>query len=123
MHESRINRARGTMAKVLSLNELKLILPEIHNVCDKWYSIGLELDLSVDYLEDLDTKLSDDKIDVSTCLRKVLVEWLKSNQATWSTLIEVLNSDIVKGNALANVLQKKYSTLSVGKNCFMDNQT
>ena len=104
------------MAKLkLSLNELKLILPEINSICDKWYHIGLALDLPVDYLEDLDTQLSDDKIDVGSCLRKVLVEWIKSDQATWPILIKVLSSDLVKGKRVASVLQRKYGGSSPGK--------
>ena len=95
------------MNQVLTLNDLKLIFTELHEVCDKWYGIGLELDLSVDYLEDLEANFS---VDESTCLRKVLVEWLKSKQATWASLIKVLNSDIVKGSPLAKALQRKYST-------------
>ena len=99
-----------TMARVLSLTDLKVILTELQDVCDKWYGIGLEMELPVDYLEDLDAE----DFDASTCLRKVLVEWLKSKKGTWQSLVKVLNSDIVKGKALAEVLQKKYSTSSAG---------
>ena len=95
------------------MNDLKLIFSELHDVCDKWYSIGLELDLSVDYLEDLDIKHSGDK---TTCLRKVLVEWLKSNEATWLMLIEVLNSSIVQEQSLAEFLRKKYGASGKGHN-------
>ena len=102
------------MAK-LSLNDLKLILQEVQSAGNKWYDIGLQLDLSVDFLEDLDSKLSKKKIDVTTCLRKVLVEWLKSNQASWLLLIRALRSDLVKGKKLANALQRKYGVPSLGK--------
>lgn len=99
----------------LSLNELKLVLSEISSICDKWYCIGFELDLPVDYLEDLDTQLTDKQIDVARCLRKVLVEWIKSNQATWPTLIRALSGDLVKEEGLASVLQRKYSGSSFGE--------
>lgn len=95
------------MAK-LSLNELKLVLSEVSSICEKWYCIGFELDLPIDFLEDLDTQLCDEKIDVGSCLRKVLVEWIKSNQATWLTLIKALGGDLVGEGGLASVLQKKY---------------
>ena len=98
------------MAK-LSLVELKLVLSEVSSVCEKWYCIGFELDLPVDYLEDLDTQLFEEKIDVGSCLRKVLVKWIKSNQATWSTLIKALGGDLVREERLASVLQRKYSGL------------
>ena len=102
------------MAK-LSLDELKLVLSEVSSVCDKWYCIGFELDLPVDYLEDLDAQLSDEKIDVGSCLRKVLVEWIKSNQATWSTLIKALSGDFVREERLASILQRKYRGSSHGE--------
>ena len=105
---------RGVMAK-LSLDELKLVLSEISSVCEKWYCIGFELDLPVDYLEDLDAQLSAEKIDVGSCLRKVLVKWIKSKQATWSTLIKALGCDLVREEGLASVLQKKYGTSSLGE--------
>ena len=102
------------MAK-LSLKELKVILLELQSVCDKWYDIGLQLDQPVDFLEDLDNKLARQKLDVGTCLRKVLVEWLKSHQATWSILVEALKSDLVKEKRLANTLQRTYGKSSSSK--------
>lgn len=102
------------MAK-LSMDKLKLVLSEVSSVCDKWYCIGFELDLPVDYLEDLDTQLFDEKIDVVSCLREVLVEWIKSNQATWPALIKALSGDFVREERLASVLQRKYSGSSLGE--------
>lgn len=99
------------MTRLLSLSDLKLVFTELHELCDKWYGIGFELNLSVDFLEDLEANYS---TDVSTCLRKVLVEWLKSKQATWAVLVNVLNSDMVKGSPLAKVLEEKYNTPSLG---------
>lgn len=102
------------MAK-LSLDELKLVLSEVSSVCEKWYCIGYELDLPVDYLEDLDTQLSAEKIDVGSCLRKVLVKWIKSKQATWSTLIKALGGDLVGEEGLASGLHQKYGASSLGE--------
>ena len=128
---SSFNRVQSTVQSTspedmaqLSLNELKLILSEVSSICDKWYCIGFELDLPVDYLEDLDTQLSDKKIDVGSCLRKVLVEWIKTNQATWPTLTKALSGDLVKEEGLASVLQRKYSGSSLGEHTHsLENQT
>ncbi len=102
------------MAK-LSLDELKFVHSEISSVCEKWYCIGFELDLPVDYLEDLDTQFADEKVDIGGCLRKVLVKWIKSKQATWSALIKALGGDLVREEGLASVLQRKYGNSSLGE--------
>ena len=107
------------MAK-LTPSDIKVLLPELHSICDKWYNIGLQLDLSVDYLEELDSKLFTHKVHVSTCLKRVLVRWLKSNQPTWQALIKVLNSDLVKEKHIADVLRKKYNAISLGKDFLCD---
>lgn len=99
----------------LTPNDLKTILPELQSVCDKWYNIGLQMDLPVDYLEELDSKLSSHKVQVGTCLKRVLVEWLNSNQATWQILIKVLNSDLVKETKISENLQRRYAVSSQSK--------
>ena len=89
---------------VLELNDLKKVRDELHDIRAKWYDIGLSLDVPAEILE---TITSDDQ---NTCLRQVLVTWLKSGKATWLALCQALRHRTVGQVELAATLQAKYLT-------------
>ena len=92
---------------MLTLNDLGLVLKEIHPVREKWYNIGLQLLVPVTELQRIE---AEHKGDHTTCLRHMLVEWLNSGHANWKSLCDALQSPIVLGEdaALVNTLMKKY---------------
>ena len=91
----------------LSLNDLPLVLEELHDVRKKWYEIGLQLSVPV---EDLESVLSEHKNDQNFCLCRVLITWLKSGRANWPTMCSVLTNRTIGEKVLAGELRKKYPT-------------
>ena len=92
---------------MLSLTDLGVVLTELFLVRDKWYNIGLQLQVPVTELQRIE---SEHKNDQMTCLRQMLIKWLELGHANWSSLCNALQSPIVLGEdaALVNTLIKKY---------------
>lgn len=90
----------------LVLNDLGLVLDELHNVRKMWYEIGLRLQVSV---EDLETISSEHKSDQHS-LRRVILLWLKSGSATctWAKLCGALSNRTVGDVTLAEKLRDRY---------------
>ncbi len=63
------------------------VLTSISPVVRQWYILGLELGVSPSTLDAIE---HDHCHDVQTCKRKVVREWLKKQQATWSSLVQAL---------------------------------
>lgn len=91
----------------LTLNDLPLVFEELHDARKRWYEIGLQLSIPV---QDLESILSENKNDQNICLRRVLMTWLKSGKAKWSTMCSVLTNRTIGEKVLAEELRKKYHT-------------
>ena len=94
--------------KILGLNDLGIVLTELHSARAKWYNIGLELLVPVADLQRIESEYKNDH---STCLRQMLIKWLEKGCANWGALIDALQAPIVHGDenkALAEILRKKY---------------
>ena len=89
---------------MLTLSDLGAVLTELYCVRDKWYNIGLQLNVPVAELQRIE---SEHKGNYTTCLRQMLIKWLESGQANWKSLCDALHNPIVLA-ALANTLMKKY---------------
>ena len=87
---------------VLGLNDLPTVLDELYDIRDKWYNLGLRLNVSTEKLESLTSH------DQDSCFRQVLVNWLKSGKATWLALCQALSHRTVGQEELARKLQTKY---------------
>ena len=74
----------------------------------KWYCIGLELNLQVDTLENIQHEDSDD----SKCLRKMLIIWLKQINPvpSWEALVSALKGQTVEEPQLAEQIRQKQCT-------------
>ena len=90
---------------VLGLNDLPTVLDELYDIRDKWYNVGLRLDVPTEKLESI--LISHDR---DNCFRQVLVLWLKSGKATWLGLCQALRHRTVGRVKLAATLQTKYHT-------------
>ena len=73
-------------------------------ITDKWYIIGLELDIDQPQLNTIRQSFHQDAIQ---CFSKVFQLW--QNQAdppfTWATIVGVLRSPIIKENSLAQEIE------------------
>ena len=90
----------------LTVDDLRVLMKELNDVCAKWYNIGVQLGLSVGTLDAIEKQYSDP----SDCLRKTLTTWLKSSTPGWTNVVDALN--IVGEARLAAELKHTYcSTL------------
>ena len=89
---------------VLGVNDLIEVLDELYDVRAKWYDIGLRLNVPVETLEKI--RGPDD----NSRLRQVLTIWLRSGNATWPDLCQVLRHRTIGKESLANALLAKYHT-------------
>ena len=86
---------------------LKELLTELHPVCDRWYNIGLQLDiphLTLTSFQQYYTKHMN-------LMREVLMYWLETAvnpRPCWKTIVTALRSSLVNENYLADKLESKY---------------
>lgn len=82
------------------------ILKEVIGAADKWFNLGLELNLPTDVLTDIEETPQD----ITTRLRKMLMEWLhRSRNRTWLILAKALGSKLVARKNLMDKILAKYS--------------
>ena len=90
----------------LGPDDLRCVRKAIFSVHHKWYSIGLELDISFPTLDGIKTnfRMTDE------CLTEMLKQWLTrtSPPPTWSGLVEALSSDPVGEKRLAETIHSQY---------------
>ena len=87
--------------------DLREVRSAIYSVRDKWYDIGLELNISFRTLNVIKTDCPQNSAD---CLREMLVEWLSrtSPAPSWSSLVEALSSEPVGEKRLAKKIHANY---------------
>ena len=96
------------MVITLGVNDLSCVQEKLLDVSHKWFNIGLMLKLRVGTLE----RLRNQYPDTSTCLREMLLIWLKKVDPppTWERLAHALESRVVGEAQLADQL-RKYSKI------------
>lgn len=84
--------------------DLKTLINELFSVRQKWYPIGVQLNVDHTVLEDIETKHAGD---VYRQLSSMLQEWLKngSKTASWREIVEALRSPSVDTTSLASNLK------------------
>ena len=87
----------------LTVDNLRVLTKELHNVRAKWYNIGLQLGVSVGTLKAIEKQYLNDPID---CLREALTMLLISSTPTWTNIVDALN--VVGEVNLAADLEQKY---------------
>ena len=94
----------------LTVDNLRVLTKELHNVRAKWYNIGVQLGVSVGTLKAIEKQYLNDPTD---CLRETLTTLLISSTPTWTNIVDALN--VVGEVRLAVDLQYKYcSTQDMG---------
>ena len=91
--------------KILTLDDIVLLLTELLDVQTKWYHLGLQLKVRVDILDSIRERFSDPRDQ----LREMLNVWLiTADNPTWKTLTDALRSQNVGASLLADILEAKY---------------
>ena len=89
----------------LELGDLAVVVENLCEVKEKWYSIGLQLKIPssiLDSIEKEDNTLNDK-------LTSMIKSWLKSTSSkSWMVVCDALKTLSVGENVLAGRLQKKY---------------
>lgn len=83
------------------------LLDDLVTVVDKWYLIGVKLEIKPSFLKGLEQQY---KNDPRRCLVEILQYWLDGNVPSaiveWETLIAVLRSPIIDETGLAERIYK-----------------
>ena len=86
--------------------DLKSLQSELHPVTDKWYSLGVQLQVSVETLKCIEVEHHQ----MNRCLLEMLTVWLKCTNPSpiWNILTEALESPPVGERLLAQQLRENY---------------
>ena len=91
----------------LTPSDLDLVVSAMEPACDKWYEIGLALNL-----ERLDRHRIEweNRFIPDTSLRTVISLWLKqsSRLSTWSSLVKALRQPQLGLRSLANLIEEEH---------------
>ena len=90
----------------LNTKDLKYVREALLDVSNRWYDIGIELDLELIALDNIrDQYTSNDE-----CLREMLKVWLRGLRCSWRSLVDALECKALKKytGAVATEIEEKY---------------
>ena len=92
--------------------DLKSLHCELHPVCDKWFSLGVQLQVPIETLK----CIRRENLPMTEQLLEMLTVWLKCTNPppTWNILTEALESPPVGESLLARQLRDKYCIQNEG---------
>ena len=92
--------------------DLKSLHCELHPVCDKWFSLGVQLQVPIETLK----CIRRENLPMTEHLLEMLTVWLKCTNPppTWNILTEALESPPVGERLLAQQLRDKYCPQTEG---------
>lgn len=85
----------------LTLGDVRFVRSLLFDICCKWYDIGVELEIAVAELDVIKMRCSGDPQD---CLLEMIKLWLKSGEASLTTLADALRSKAVNEAVLAETV-------------------
>lgn len=91
---------------LLSIKNLKEVRALLHRIRERWYDIGIELNIDIGELDIIRQKHDDP----GDCLLEMIKIWLRSispQQPSWKILAEALGGSILNELALAEEGEKK----------------
>ena len=93
--------------------DLKCLQCELHLVSDKWFSLGVQLQVPIETLK----CIRRENLPITERLLEMLTVWLKRTNppATWDILAEALESPPVGESLLAQQLRDKYCSRTEGE--------
>ena len=81
---------------------LKVAINALHSLCDKWYKIGVQLEVPISNLNNIARNSLD-----SLC--NTLDYWMRNNPSpSWSELVDALGTPSVGEKRLAKEIKEKY---------------
>ena len=83
------------------MSDLVPVLEATVEVTD-WYTLGLTLGLPVYVLETIRCEGETDR------KRKMILKWIDTGVASWSSLVEALKSPLINKNGVAEQITKNY---------------
>ena len=91
----------------LTPSDLDLVVSAMEPACDKWYEIGLALNLEQ---RDLEWIKRENRFNHVRCLQTVISLWLKqvSPPSTWSSLVKVLRQPQLGLRWLASLIEEEH---------------
>ena len=101
------------LTDVLTLDDLGMLVNELHEERDVWFSLGVQLKVPVSELRAIRTQHSNP----ADCLIEMLTSWLTTITAsppTWQSVVDVLNCASIRRHHTAEKIMKKYCTQDVG---------
>ena len=102
-HHTDVMSHSQPIGQQLTVDDLRVVMKELNDVCAKWNNIGVQLGVKVGRLKAIEKQYSDP----SDCLRETLREWLTNLSApTWTNVVDALN--VVGEAVLAANLKQKY---------------
>ena len=92
--------------------DLKSLHCELHPVCDKWFSLGIQLQVPIETLK----SIRRENLPMTERLLEMLTVWLRCTNPppTWNILTEALDSPPVGERLLAQQLRDKYCPQTEG---------
>ena len=81
---------------------MKTVVNALHSVCDKWYKIGVQLEVPIPNLNNIGRNSMDPLFDI-------LDYWMRNNPSpSWRHLVDAMKAPSVGENQLAGEIEKKY---------------
>jgi len=97
-----------TGKNAVTLDDLRELVEFLHPVRSKWYTLGLQLSVSVGDLNSIRSQFSD----TGQCLCEMLQFWLIHQKTGWSDVFKALRSQSVGEEQLGvQLMQKKFGPI------------
>lgn len=85
-----------------AVGDIRRLTNDLHEVFSIWYTLGMNLDVSLSSLDQIDH----DCKECSMCMIKMLKVWINSGTATRAQLVQALREPSIKQNAVANKIEE-----------------
>ena len=95
------------------MSDIKLLVNELCAVRDKWFELGVQLNLLPSDLNAIQIQFNNDP---SRCLLGMLSSWLEvtSPPPTWQNVVDALRSPAVSRPVVAEAISKEYCSQDSG---------
>ena len=90
---------------------LKAAINALHSVCDKWYKVGVQLDVPITNLRNIGRNSMDPLCDT-------LDFWMRNSPSpSWRCLVDALEAPSVGETQLAKAIEEKYCSSEEHSSC------
>lgn len=100
-----MSEPRAEVAVLEEIPQLRELVEELHGVKKRWYHIGLQLKVSDEALDGIDAECNDNHVDA---LLRMLKEWRRQGETSWTAVVKALRSRSVGEHLLAKNLEERF---------------